>query len=81
MYGLDEIVTHLRFKQAHPKMCHSPEVDNGVENQIVTSWPFFISYILNGWIFILILKVRAWPKYQLSADIHSQKAGTKFAHE
>ena len=23
---------HLRFKQAQPKMCHSPKVEGGVEN-------------------------------------------------
>ena len=23
---------HLRFKQAQPKMCHSPKVEDGVEN-------------------------------------------------
>ena len=23
---------HLRFKQAQPKMCHSPKVGNGVDN-------------------------------------------------
>ena len=26
------IVLHLRFKQAQPKMCTSPKVENGVEN-------------------------------------------------
>ena len=25
------VTTHLCFKQAQPKMCHSPKVDNGVE--------------------------------------------------
>ena len=23
---------HLRFKHAQPKMCHSPKVENGVDN-------------------------------------------------
>ena len=25
-------VWHLHFKQAQPKMCHSPKVEDGVEN-------------------------------------------------
>ena len=29
---------HLRFKQAQPKMCHSPKVEDGVENKFFTSW-------------------------------------------
>ena len=28
---------HLRFKQAQPKMCHSPKVEDKVENQFFTS--------------------------------------------
>ena len=31
--------------------------------------------------FDLISKMRARPRYQLSADIHSHKAGNKFAFE
>ena len=30
--------SHLRFKQAQPKMCHSPKVEDKVENQLFTSW-------------------------------------------
>ena len=28
---------HLCFKQAQPKMCHSPKVEDGIENQFFTS--------------------------------------------
>ena len=29
-------------KQAQPKMCHSPKVEGGVENQFFTSWTYFL---------------------------------------
>ena len=29
---------HLRFKQAQPKMCHSSNIEDRVENQFFTSW-------------------------------------------
>ena len=49
---------HLCFKQAQPKMCHSPKVDDGVKNNFSLFGPIFLgiflfknlelSYILNG---------------------------------
>ena len=32
---------HMCFKQAQPKICHSPKVDNGVENKLFTPWTLF----------------------------------------
>ena len=29
----DTLSPHLRFKQAQPKMCHPPKVEDGLENQ------------------------------------------------
>ena len=68
---------HLRFKQAQPKMCHSLKVKDKVENQFSPSWAHIFRHFLNLWTairnFYLISKLKARPKYQLSADIHSHK--------
>ena len=32
------IEADMCFKQAQPKMCHSPKVDEGVENKLFTPW-------------------------------------------
>ena len=32
MKAKSQIEIHLRFKHAQPKMCHSPKVENGVDN-------------------------------------------------
>ena len=29
---------HLRFKHAQPNMCHSPKVEDGVENKLFSSY-------------------------------------------
>ena len=34
---LHDTAGHLRFKQAQPKMCHSPKVEDGVEKKFFTS--------------------------------------------
>ena len=78
---------HLHFKQAQPKMCRSPRDKEKVENNFFTSLTHIlrqlfkrtlnchISYAVRA--FDPIPALRARPKYQLSADTHSHKAGTK----
>ena len=39
---LDSNSGHLRFKPAQPKMCHSPKVEDGVENCFFLLGPIFL---------------------------------------
>ena len=81
MYGLNEIVTHLRFKQAQPKICHSPEfMKLMMELKTKLSLLGLFYFIHPKWL-DFYPNFKGEPKYQLSADIYSQKAGAKFAHE
>ena len=85
----NEVISHhLRFKQAQPKMYHSPKVVEWVNTQLFTSCihifrPFREDIFLNCHIsstvraFDLISKLRARPQYQLSFDIRSHKVDTK----
>ena len=82
---------HLRFKQAQPKMCHSPKAEVGVEIYFCPfrdpCFGFFCWKTLNCHLsktvraFDLIPTLRARPEYQLSADIHSPKSWTKYANK
>ena len=81
---------HLCFKQAQPKMYHSPKVENGVK----TNFPFLGHFFLDiffgrtlncykSWTVRAIDRIamlRAGPEYLLSADIHSNKAGIKLPY-
>ena len=41
------IIEHLRFKQAQPKMCHSPKNDDRVEIFFLfTSWPLIFGQFI-----------------------------------
>ena len=84
--------SHLCFEQAQPKMYHSPKVDNGVDvffflNFLKTYFRTFFSKNLKLTshltvrAFRLIPTLRTRPECQLSADIHSHKAGTKLPYE
>ena len=69
-------------------MWSGPEVEDGVENKLFTSLThIFEQFPLNSLnchilltirAFDLILTLRARPECQLSADIHSHKAATKY---
>ena len=37
MYTTPLVKKHLRFKQAQPKMCHSPKVEDGIKNKSFNS--------------------------------------------
>ena len=73
------LVEHLCFKQAQPKMCHSPKVDDGVD--------IFLKRLFSDHFLKKNIKLTShlnrqrfltYSKAENSADIHSQKAGTKF---
>ena len=81
---------HLCFKQAQSKMCHSSKIDDGVNilKKILNTyfWTCFFRtlnchHTKTVRAFDLIPMLRTWPEYQLSADIHSHKAGTKLPHK
>ena len=66
-------------------MCHTPKVEDGVENKLFTSWTHIstlnchTSYVITA--LAILPTLRARPEYQLTADIHCHKAGTKVLHE
>ena len=75
--------TSLCFKHAQPKMYHSPKVDDRVDIKKILE-NLFQTFLKNfklpshlNRVFDLNPTLRTRPDYQLSADIHSYKAGTK----
>ena len=68
--GDTDTSAHLRFKQAQPKECYSPKVEDGVENQFFTSltqFQFEHFELPTTQRFDLISRLRARPQYQISA--------------
>ena len=46
IYGIG--TTHLCFKQAQLKMCHSPKVDDGVEINCSLLGPIFLKFFITA---------------------------------
>ena len=76
---------HLHLTRHNKKTCHSPKVEDRVENKFLSSWTNIFGHLKKElWTSINPKPLDLLPSFQhweLSADMHSYKAGTNWSHE